>query len=82
MIYIIYMEVSKNGGTQQPWVFLLKMIMLRCFGVPPFKETPILYVYIYAFIYIQHRPPQKTYISLEGFCGKSPGFLGGPKLCC
>ena len=30
--YITYMEVSKNGGTQQPWVFLLKMIMLRCFG--------------------------------------------------
>ena len=23
---------SKNGGTQQPWVFLLKMIVLGCFG--------------------------------------------------
>ena len=29
----------KNGGTQQPWVFLLKMIILGCeMGVPPFKE--------------------------------------------
>ena len=27
-----YMDVSKNGGTQQPWVFLLKMIILGCFG--------------------------------------------------
>ena len=26
------MDVSKNGGTQQPWVFLLKMIILGCFG--------------------------------------------------
>ena len=31
-----------NGGTQQPWVFLLKMIILGCeMGIPPFKETPI-----------------------------------------
>ena len=22
----------KKGGTQQPWVFLLKMIILGCFG--------------------------------------------------
>ena len=28
-----YMEVSKNRGTQQPWVFLLKMIILGCFGI-------------------------------------------------
>ena len=35
------MGVSKNGGTQQLLVFLLKMIILGCFGVPPFKETPI-----------------------------------------
>ena len=27
-----YMGVSKNSGTQQPWVFLLKMIILGCFG--------------------------------------------------
>ena len=26
------MDVSKNSGTQQPWVFLLKMIILGCFG--------------------------------------------------
>ena len=28
----VYMDVSQNGGTQQPWVFLLKMIILGCFG--------------------------------------------------
>ena len=27
-----HMDVSENGGTQQPWVFLLKMIILGCFG--------------------------------------------------
>ena len=26
------MGVSKNSGIQQPWVFLLKMIILGCFG--------------------------------------------------
>ena len=26
------MGVSLNGGTQQPWIFLLKMIILGCFG--------------------------------------------------
>jgi len=26
------MDVSENSGTQQPWVFLLKMIILGCFG--------------------------------------------------
>ena len=37
------MGVSKNDGfPQQPWVFLLKMIIiLGCLGVAPFKETPI-----------------------------------------
>ena len=28
----LHMDVSENGGTQQPWVFLLKMIILGCFG--------------------------------------------------
>ena len=28
----IDMGVSKNGGTQQPWVFLLKMVIFGCFG--------------------------------------------------
>ena len=37
------MDVSKNGGTQQPWVFLLKMIILGCFGgTPIFGNTHIL----------------------------------------
>ena len=36
------MGVSCNGGTQQPWIFRLKMIILGCeMGVPPFLETPI-----------------------------------------
>ena len=36
------MDVSKNGGTQQPWVFLLKMIILGCFGgTPIFRNTQI-----------------------------------------
>ena len=34
-----HVGVSKNGGTQQPWVFLLKMIILGVLGVPPFTET-------------------------------------------
>ena len=29
---LFYIGVSLNGGTQQPWVFLLKMIILGCFG--------------------------------------------------
>ena len=34
-------EKGGNGGTQQPWVFLLKTIILGCeMGVPPFTETP------------------------------------------
>ena len=34
MTYIseLYGGFLKNGGTQQPWVFLLKMIILRWFG--------------------------------------------------
>ena len=28
----LHMGVSKNGGTQQPWFFLLKMTILGCFG--------------------------------------------------
>ena len=35
-----YVDVSENGGIQQPLVFLLKMIILGVLGVPPFKETP------------------------------------------
>ena len=27
-----YTGVSLNGGTQQPWVFLIKIIILGCFG--------------------------------------------------
>ena len=27
-----YMGLFLNGGTQQPWVFLLKMVILGCFG--------------------------------------------------
>ena len=31
-LYIYIWGVSLNGGTQQPWVFLQKMIILGCFG--------------------------------------------------
>ena len=31
-IHVGYMGVSLNGGTRQPLVFLLNMIILRCFG--------------------------------------------------
>ena len=43
----MYIDVSKNGGTQQPWVFLLKMIILGCFGgTPIFGNTHIDYLVI------------------------------------
>ena len=43
MAQMRYMDVSKNGGTQQPWVFLLKMIILGCFGgTPTFGNTHII----------------------------------------
>ena len=32
VLYFSHVKVSLNGGTQQPWVFLLKMIILGCFG--------------------------------------------------
>ena len=36
------MDVSKNGGTQQPWVFLPKMLILGCFGgTPIFGNTHV-----------------------------------------
>ena len=35
IVWVGHMDVSKNGGTQQPWVFLLKMIILGCFGGTP-----------------------------------------------
>ena len=39
--YIFYMVVSQNGGTQQPLVFPLTMIILGWrLGVPPFKKHP------------------------------------------
>ena len=38
------MGVSLNGGTQQPWVFLLKVIILGCFGgTPIFWKHPYIY---------------------------------------
>ena len=40
------MDVSINGGTQQPWVFLLTMIILGCFGgTPIFGNTHITYMF-------------------------------------
>ena len=41
----VNVDVSKNCGTQQPWVFLLKMIILGCFGgTPIFGNTHVLYL--------------------------------------
>ena len=38
------------GFPTNPWVFLLKMIILGCvLGVPPFKETPICFHNILVF---------------------------------
>ena len=40
--YSCHMGVSLNGGTQQPLVFLLKMIILGCLGgIPIFGNTHI-----------------------------------------
>ena len=41
----VYMDVSKNGGAQQPWVFLLKMIILGCFGGTPIFGNTNIYIY-------------------------------------
>ena len=40
-LFCTCVDVSKNGGTQQPWVFLLKIIILGCFGGTPILETPM-----------------------------------------
>ena len=41
----VNVDASKNGGTQQPWVFLLKRIILGCFGgTPIFGNTHVLYL--------------------------------------
>ena len=53
MLLHVHMDVSKNGGTQQPWVFLLKMIILGCFGGTPIfgnihiLETTILVIVVH-----------------------------------
>ena len=41
------MDVSLNGGTQQPLVFLLKMIILGCFGGTPIFGNPLIFTYIW-----------------------------------
>ena len=46
------MDVSKNGGTQQPLVFLLKMIILGCFGGTPIFGNTHLYIYIFISEYV------------------------------
>ena len=35
VLWVHIWGVPKNGGTQQPWVFLLKMIILGCLGENP-----------------------------------------------
>ena len=46
--------VSKSSGTQQPWVFLLKMIILGCFGVTTILGNP----------HVESIPPWKDAASL------------------
>ena len=46
----VYMGVSLNRGTQQPWVFLLKMIILGCFGGTTISGNTHLYTYNYRLI--------------------------------
>ena len=59
-------DVSKNGGTQQPWVFLLKVIILGCFGgTPIFGNTHIINHYEYS---------KESLIDKPGFNGMSPTF--------
>ena len=53
----VQMGVSKNRGTQQPWVFVLKMIILGCFGGTTIfgniqinihnVSTVVLYIHLY-----------------------------------
>ena len=41
-----HVDVSKNGGTQQPWVFILKMIILGCFGGTTIEGSPLVAKFI------------------------------------
>ena len=42
----IFVGGSLNGGTQQPWVFLLKMIILGCLGGTTIEWNTHIYIYI------------------------------------
>ena len=56
--YIYIGGGSYNGGTQQPWIFLLKMIILGCFGGTTIFGNTHIYIYIlykqWIYIYIQY----------------------------
>ena len=55
------MDVSYNGGTQQPWVFLLRMIILVVLGVPPFHLS-----YYKQMVNTYHLPPTFFGLCLQG----------------
>ena len=51
-----YLGDSKNSGTQQSWVFLLKMITLGCFGGTTIFGNIHLVMMIYRFVAIFFGP--------------------------
>ena len=68
------MGVSENEGTQQPWVFLLKMMILGCeMGVPPFKETPIWQLWMF-FLFPEITLPNKFHRTFF-FSEKQPKLI-------
>ena len=64
-MYWIYMCVSENSGTQQPWVFLLKMIILGCFGGTAIYGNTHIYLFF-------ETPSLSESTRFNGRCGGAP----------
>ena len=69
------MGVSKNGGTQQPWVFLLKMIILGCFGGTPIFGNTHIYPILYMNLFFLSLWVGKCYKLMMIFVGWLTGML-------
>ena len=84
----VYMDVSKNGGTQQPWVFLLKMIILGCFGRTTIfgnihiEVIPYYPIIDYRWVFVERRSRKKTYLGCVCLVGgfHSYFFMFTPKI--